>query len=134
MKLTRKSTVHPALFQLLPVVNVLFLVFMLFAMSSRFVLHPGIGVTLPVSSFTIGPQVNPQIVSVTSAPVPAIYHSDRQVSLAELDERLKGGEIKQRSLIIKADRNTPYDLVLQIMKTGLRHGFSVALATAPEPR
>ena len=47
---------------------------------------------------------------------------------------MKGGAIKQRSLIIKADRNTPYDLVLQIMNAGLRHGFSVALATAPEPR
>ena len=134
MKLTRKTTFHPALFHLLPLVNVLFLVFMLFAMSSRFVLQPGIGVTLPISTFTLGPQTSPQIVSVTAAPVPAIYHSDRRVSLTELDQRLAEGSPKQRSLIIKADRNTPYDLVLQIMNTGLRHGFSVVLATAPETR
>src|SRR3954465_3955171 len=120
MRLTRQSTFHPALFHMLPLVNVLFLVFMLFAMSSRFVLQPGIGVVLPVSSFTLGPQTNPQIVSVTSAPVPTIYHSDRRVSLGELDQRLGSDPVKQRSLIIKADRNTPYDLVLQITNTGLR--------------
>ena len=45
------------------------------------------------------------------------------MTLAELEERLKGGAIKQRSLIIKADRNTPYDLVLQIMNQACGRAF-----------
>lgn len=134
MKLTRSAEFHPALFHLLPLVNVLFLVFMLFAMSSRFVLQPGLGIALPVSGFTLGPQVNPQIISITAAPVPAIYHRDRRVSLEELEQRLASEPIKQRSLIIRADRTTPHDLVFQIMNAGLKQGFSVVLAAAPEPR
>jgi biopolymer transport protein ExbD len=132
VKLTRTARFSPALFPLVPVVNVLFLVFMLFAMSSRFVLQPGISVALPLSSFTLGPQHDPQIVSVTSAPVPAIYHRDQKVTLEELDQRLGATPSKQRSLIVKADRRTPYDLVFQVMNQGLRHGFSVVLAATPE--
>ncbi len=132
MKLTRTERFHPALFQLVPLVNVLFLVFMLFAMSSRFVLQPGISVALPLSSFTLGPQQDSQIVSVTSAPVPAIYHRDQKVTVEELGERLGAVGPKQRSLIVKADRRTPYELVFQIMNQGLRHGYSVVLAAAPE--
>jgi biopolymer transport protein ExbD len=134
LKLTRTVQFHPALFHLLPLVNVLFLVFMLFALSSRFTLQPGISIALPRSSFTLAPQIDPQIVSITSAPVPAIYHRDQKVTLEELSARLASGEAsRQRSLIIKADRGTPYDLVVQITGEGLRHGYSVVLATAPAP-
>lgn len=131
MKLTRSVQFHPALFHVLPIINVLFLVLALFALSSRFVLQPGISVALPLSSFTLGPQQNPEIVSITAAPVPTIYFRDHQVSVEELAQQLTSGSIKQRSLILKADRNTPYDLVMRITNLGLRHGFSVVLATAP---
>ncbi len=132
VKLTRTERFHPALFQVVSVVNVLFLVFMLFAMSSRFVLQPGLAVTLPLSSFTLGPQHEPQIVSVTSAPVPAIYFRDQKVTVEDLGRQLSQMPPKQRSLIVKADRRTPYELVFQIMNQGLQHGFSVVLAAAPE--
>lgn len=134
MKLVRTFRVHAALFPVLPLVNVLFLVLMLYAMSARFVLQPGIGVTLPFSSFTLEPQQNPQIVSVTAGPVPAIYHENRKVSLDELDEQLSKGPADRRSLIIKADRSTPYELVVQVMNRGLKHGFSVVLAASPDQR
>ena len=132
MKLSRSLRIHPALFQVVPLVNVLFLVLMLFAMSSRFVLQPGIGVNLPLSSLTLEPQRSPQIVSVTAAPSPAIYHLDRQVTLDELEQRLAQAPTEHRSLIIKADRSTPYELVMQVMNRGLRQGFSLVLATTPE--
>lgn len=131
MKLTRTVQFHPALFHVLPIINVLFLVLALFALSSRFVLQPGISVALPLSSFTLGPQQNPEIVSITAAPVPTIYFRDHQVSVEELAEQLAAGGVKQRSLILKADRNTPYDLVMRITNLGLKQGFSVVLATAP---
>lgn len=131
MKLTRTTKFHPALFLVLPLVNVLFLVLMLFAMSSRFVLQPGLVVSLPFSPFTLEPQRNPQVVSVTAAPVPAIYHRDRKVTLEELDRQLGSGPVEKRSLIIKADRSTPYEIVVNVMNVGLRHGFSVVLAGTP---
>ena len=132
MKLRRTVHFHPALFHLLPLVNVLFLVFMLFAMSSRFTLQPGIAVALPHASFTLGPQIDPQIVSITSSPVPAIYFRAEKVSLADFTRRLTDTPPKQRSLIVKADRGTRYDLIVQVMNEGLKRGFSVVLATDAE--
>lgn len=133
MKLSRNVYFHPALFLILPLITVLFLVLALFALSSRFVLQPGIAVRLPLSSFTLGPQNNPEIVSIASAPAPAIYFRDRQVTMQELEQQLSIRTSEQRSLILRADRNTPVDLVMQITNLGLTQGFAVVLATASTP-
>ena len=132
MKLTRTFEVHPALFNVIPLVNVVFLVIIFFALSSRFVLQPGMAVSLPVSAFTLGPQTDAKIVSVTSAPVPTIYFLDQKMTIDELRQQLSTHRGRERSLIIKADRGTPYDLVMQIMNEGLKLGFSVVLATGAE--
>jgi biopolymer transport protein ExbD len=129
MKLTRTLKFNPALFSVIPLINVIFLVVLFFVLSSRFVLQPGLAVTLPASSFTLGPRVDAQIVSITAAPVPAIYHRDQRVSLDELRQRLADTKVRERSLIIKADKNTPYDLVVKITDDALKLGFSVILAT-----
>ncbi|MDB6173029.1 MAG: hypothetical protein JWL59_2340 [Chthoniobacteraceae bacterium] len=132
MKLTRNLKFSPALMSVIPLVNVLFLVVIFFAMSSRFVLQPGLAVTLPSSSFTLGPQHNAQLVSILSTPSPAIYHRNQKVTLAELGERLRDPHIKERALVIRADRGTSYDFIVQVMNQGLQHGFSIVLATSPK--
>jgi biopolymer transport protein ExbD len=111
--------------------NVLFLVVIFFAMSSRFVLQPGLAITLPSSSFTLGPQQNAQLVSVVSAPTATIYHRDQKVTLEELGKRLRDPHIKEHALIIRADRATPYAFIVEVMNQGLQQGFSVILATNP---
>jgi biopolymer transport protein ExbD len=131
MKLTRSYTLFPGLMIVVPLINVLFLVVVFFAMSSRFVLQPGRAVTLPLSPFTLTPQREPQIVSITSTPVPAIYHREQKVTVDELVARLRDMRTRDRSLIIKADRATPYDLVMQITNQALQNGFSVILAAQP---
>jgi biopolymer transport protein ExbD len=129
MKLTRTLKLNPALFGIVPLINVIFLVVLFFTLSSRFVLQPGMAVTLPASSFTLSPRVDAQIVSVTAAPVPVIFHRDQRVSLDELRDRLAETKVRERSLIIKADKNTPYDMVVKITDEALKLGFSVILAT-----
>jgi biopolymer transport protein ExbD len=133
MKLSRTVNHNPALFNLIPLVNVVFLVLLFFALSNTFVLQPGISVTLPYSSFTLAPQRNPQIVSITAAPVPAIFFHDQKVSLEELGRNLGDSRIKNRTLIVKADRSTPYELIMQIANEGLQNGFSVVFATNEQP-
>jgi biopolymer transport protein ExbD len=132
MKLTRTLKFNLALFGIVPLINVIFLVVLFFTLSSRFVLQPGMAVTLPASSFTLGPRVDAQIVSVTAAPVPVIFHRDQRVSLDELRQRLAETKVRERSLIIKADKNTPYDMVVKITDEALKLGFSVILATDTE--
>ena len=132
MKLERNLSINPALFSVVPLINVLFLVVVFFSMSSRFVLQPGMAVTLPTSPFALGPQRAAQIVTVTAAPVPGIYFRDRKVTLDEFRQQLGDGRARQRTLIVKADRGTPYDFAVQVMNEGLKLGFSVVLAASPE--
>ena len=132
MKLTRTLKFNPALFSVIPLINVIFLVVLFFTLSSHFVLQPGMAVTLPASSLTLGPRVDAQIVSITGGPVPSIYHRDQRVSLDELRQRLAETKVRDRSLIIKADKNTPYELVVRITDEALKLGFSVILATDAE--
>ncbi len=134
MKLTRHLRFPAALMSVVPFVNVLFLVVVFFALSSRFVLQPGLAISLPASSFSLGPQQNSQLVSIVAAPVPTIYHREQKVTLDELAARLRDPRVKDRSLIIRADRATPYAFLTEVMNAGLREGYSVVLATKLEPR
>lgn len=134
MKLQRSFTFHPALFPLIPSVNVLFLVVVIFALSARFNLQPGIAVALPASSFALAPQREPQIISITAAPVPAIYHRGQKIPLGEVGARLAQHATPERSVLIKADRATPYGLITQVMDAALASEFTVVLATSQEPR
>jgi biopolymer transport protein ExbD len=134
VKLERNFRINPALVGVVPLINVIFLVLLFFALGSRFVLQSGLAISLPTSSFTLTPSHEPQLVSITASPVPSIYHGDRRISIDELGARLAAVSSRDRSLVIKADRTTPYDLLVQVMNIGLQQGFSIVLATAPESR
>jgi biopolymer transport protein ExbD len=134
VKLARNFQINPALVGVVPLINVIFLVVVFFALSSRFLLQAGLSVSLPTSSFVLTPTHQPQLVSISAIPMLSIHHGDRRVSLDELGPRLANVEGKERSLVIKADRSVPYDLVMSVMKIGLQHGYSVVLATARESR
>src|SRR5262249_57674161 len=72
MKLTRSIHLNPFLIFIIPLVDLFFLLLLLFLISSTFLLHPGISVNLPFSKFTLGPQNNPVIVSITADPLPLL--------------------------------------------------------------
>jgi biopolymer transport protein ExbD len=93
-----------------------------------FLLQPGVSLKVPDSPFLLLPQHDPQVVSVTGAPLPQIYYDHSVITPAELEKALQKAR-KTGSLIIKADRLAPYDLLLQIMTIGVRCGFTVVLAT-----
>jgi len=81
-------------------------------------------------SFTLGPQINQQIISITGGAVPAIYFRDQKTTLEQLGPLLDAAKRENRSIIIKADRSTPYELVIAVSNAALEHGInSVALAT-----
>jgi len=134
MKLQRTVKYNPELFNLIPLVNVLFLTLAFVTLGNSFLLQPGVTVSLPVSSFALGAQRHPQIVSITAGALPAIYFRDKPVALAELDRMLAQPGGAERSLIIRADKAAPYELVSNVMNLGLRRGYSVAMAAATPPQ
>jgi biopolymer transport protein ExbD len=132
MKLTRTKQYNFGWLVLFPLVDVAFLLIVFLLLSSNFMLQPGISLSLPFSRFTLGPQINQQIISITGGAVPAIYFRNQKTSLDQLGPLLDAAKKENRSIIIKADRSTPYELVIAVTNAALEHGInSVALATTP---
>jgi biopolymer transport protein ExbD len=132
MKLSRTKEYHFGWLAVIPMLDIVFLLIFFLLLSSNFILQPGISVSVPLSRFTLGPQINPQIISVTGGAVPAIYFHDQRISLEQLGPLLDQTKKEGRPIIIKADRLTPYSLVVEVTNLSLEHGItSVALATTP---
>jgi biopolymer transport protein ExbD len=129
---------------LAPVVNVVLLLLCFFLLSSSFVLQPGIKVDPPRSAIGIGTPASRLIVAVTLAPQQyddkgaplkresVLYFNDQIVTLdglrAALD-KLPTSRLQQ-TLVVKADKDVPFDLITSITSTALPR-FAVVLATQP---
>jgi biopolymer transport protein ExbD len=132
MKLSRTKEYQFSWLAAIPMLDVIFLLIFFLVLSSNFILQPGISVSVPLSRFTLGPQINPQIISITGGAAPAIYFRDQKVALAQLGPLLDEAKKEGRPIIIKADRLTPYALVVEVTNLALERGItSVALATTP---
>jgi biopolymer transport protein ExbD len=130
VKLRRTFHFPTALFGIMPLLNVLFLVLVFYVMASKFTLTPGVQVSLPATSFALGPQQNAEIVTITAGPVASIYHRDRLVTMEELTKRLSENQSAEKWMIIKPDRNTPAGMLTAVSDEALKRGYSVILAGA----
>jgi biopolymer transport protein ExbD len=113
-----------------PLLDVVFLILFFLLLSSNFVLQPGISVSVPFSKFMLAPPAKYQIISITNGTT--VYFHDQKVSIDDLGPQLDLARKEGRSIIIKADKATPYEMVIRVANVALEHGVpSVALATAP---
>ena len=134
MKLSRTKNYHFGWLVVVPLLDIVFLLVFFLLLSSNFLLQPGIAVSMPFSRFTLGPQLNQQIISITGGAAPAIYFREQKVTLEELGPLLDSAKNQSSSIVIRADRFTPYEVVMQVTNAALEHGItSVALATTPPP-
>jgi biopolymer transport protein ExbD len=72
------------------------------------------------------------VVSVTAAPLTAVYFENEQVSFEVLRARLASGTGRKRTVVIKADRLAPFDLVARVMAVALELGYPTVIATNEE--
>ena len=132
MKLSRTTNYNFGWLLLIGLVDLAFLLAFFLLLSSNFILQQGISVTMPFSRFSLGPQSNQQIISITGGAVPAIYFQDQRVTMEQLGPLLDAAKRKDQSIIIKADRSASYETVAEVTNTALEHGItSVALAATP---
>jgi biopolymer transport protein ExbD len=132
MKLSRTKEYHFGWLVMVPLLDVVFLLVFFLLLSSHFILQPGISVSMPFSRFSLGPQVNQQIISITGGSPPVIYFRDQRVSLDQLGPMLDAAKRQGQSIIIKADRLTPYQTVIEVTNAAIEHGItSVSLAASP---
>ena len=132
MKLSRTTNYNFGWLLLVGLVDLAFLLAFFLLLSSNFILQQGISISMPFSRFSLGPQINQQIISITGGAVPAIYFQDQRVTIEQLGPLLDAAKRKDQSIIIKADRSASYETVAEVTNAALEHGItSVALAATP---
>jgi biopolymer transport protein ExbD len=132
VKLSRTTNYNFGWLLLIGLVDLAFLLAFFLLLSSNFILQQGISISMPFSRFTLGPQSNQQIISITGGAVPAIYFQDQRVTMEQLGPLLDAAKRKDESIIIKADRSASYETVAEVTNVALEHGItSVALAATP---
>ncbi|HEY3659768.1 MAG TPA: biopolymer transporter ExbD [Candidatus Udaeobacter sp.] len=132
MKLSRTTHYNFGWLLLIGLVDLAFLLAFFLLLSSNFILQQGISISMPFSRFSLGPQSNQQIISITGGAVSAIYFQDQRVTIEQLGPLLDGAKRKDQSVIIKADRSASYETVAEVTNAALEHGItSVALAATP---
>ena len=132
MKLNRTTNYNFGWLLLIGLVDLAFLLAFFLLLSSNFILQQGISISMPFSRFTLGPQSNQQIISITGGAVPAIYFQDQRVTMEQLGSLLDAAKRKDQAIIIKADRSASYETVAEVTNAALEHSItSVALAATP---
>ena len=132
VKLSRTTNYNFGWLLLIGLVDLAFLLAFFLLLSSNFILQQGISISMPFSRFSLGPQSNQQIISITGGAVSAIYFQDQRVTMEQLGPLLDAAKRKDQSIIIKADRSAPYETVAAVTNAALEHGItSVALAATP---
>jgi biopolymer transport protein ExbD len=132
VKLSRTTNYNFGWLLLIGLVDLAFLLAFFLLLSSNFILQQGISISMPFSRFTLGPQSNQQIISITGGAVPAIYFQDQRVTMEQLGALLDAAKRKDQSIIIKGDRSASYETVAEVTNAALEHGIkSVALAATP---
>ncbi|MEO7932517.1 MAG: biopolymer transporter ExbD [Chthoniobacterales bacterium] len=126
MRLTRTHRTSPFLFQIIPLLDILFAVLVFFVLTATFVSQPGITVELPTSNFTVEPALHNQIISIVGN---NIFFRDQLVSQAQLDTLLSNKkDTPSATLIVKADRAVPYERVMTVTNLALERGYRVVMA------
>src|SRR4026208_1456621 len=132
VKLSRTTNYNFGWLLMIGLVDLAFLLSFFLLLSSNFILQQGISISMPFSRFTLGPQSNQQIISVTGGAVPAIYFQDQRVTMEQLGPLLDAAERKEQAILLKADRSVSYETVAEVTNAALEHGItSVALAATP---
>ena len=132
MKLERSPGPHPALIFVAPALDVILLLIFFLLLSTSFLLQPGIAVSVPDSPFLLAPQREPQVVSVTAAPTSSVYFENGEVSFDSLRKKLAAQRGSKRTIIIKADRQAPFEQMARVMSIALDLGFPTVIATSEE--
>ncbi|MDE1170760.1 MAG: biopolymer transporter ExbD [Verrucomicrobium sp.] len=146
MRLPRRLPYLRGPLEAAPAVTVVLLLLFFFILSTSFVLQPGIKVELPRSPWGSGVSAQSPIVTVfMSSPQPdengvaqprrpMLFFNDEIIQMPDLEERLEklghgAAPGPGRALMIKADRDVPNGVLVEIMNRAMAQKWSVVLAT-----
>jgi biopolymer transport protein ExbD len=125
MRFRRKFEAQAAV-NLVPMVDVVFQLVLFFLVSTTLALVPGIRLKLPASGTAERERVGQLVVTVASA-TELWLNNDAVASPSELNDRLAAMSEADRaaleSVIIEADQQVPYGLMVEVLDALRRNGF-----------
>lgn len=121
---------------LVPLVNVIFLLMFFFLLSWSFVLQPGIEVRLPSTNFPTTSQQGSHVITLkttttTTQSEPLIFFDESNVDETELRVCLKIAARKSFGdwITLNADDSISHGYVQKVASMAMEHGFHVTIAT-----
>lgn len=104
-------------------IDVLFLLLIFFIVSSTFLEQPGMKLDLPKTSGREIAQMEGYTLFITSEGT--MFLNEEPVTLTDLSRRLKvlASEVEERGLVLKADENVRYGLVVEVMDIAKQSGI-----------
>ncbi len=114
MEFDRREKVRTHL-NIAPLIDVVFLLLIFFMLSSHFVTQPGIKITLPTAVTAKLHSEEDIIISITKDN--NLYLNEDQITLDSLLDklRIKVGEARKKTVIIKADEKIDLGLAVRVM-------------------
>lgn len=135
MKIETKLKIMKGEFIFTPIVNVIFLLFIFFVLSSAFVQVSTINLELPRSQ---GYLTNAEKLVVTIDKENRFYFNDQVMNLTTLKNQLASMAARHqiKSIIIRADKDSPHGVVTRVLSlaNSLKLDVYFALATALKSR
>ncbi len=129
MRLARRW-LDPVQVDIAPMIDVVFLMLIYFMLTSSFILHPGIRVTLPKASTSQRLSASQIVITLTKDHL--IYLDEELITLKALKERLRrkaGG----KPVLINADRHAYVDKLIQLWDMCRDAGYAeIHIATIAE--
>jgi len=132
MKLQRNNKVN-AMFQMSSLTDIIFLLLIFFMLTSNLVAPNAISVKLPSAT---GQTLSKQSITVSVTADNKFYIEDELVSRDGLEAALVGainslGE-PDPAVVLRADKGTDHEYVIDVLKLGPKLDIKVILATQPE--
>ncbi|KJJ83294.1 biopolymer transport protein ExbD/TolR [Candidatus Omnitrophus magneticus] len=128
MKFKRKIFLEKGNLDMVPLIDIVFLLLIFFMLTSSFVFQPGIRVNLPKA--VTSEVLNRDIVVIVVTDDEHVYINERPVTSEELISIITSLTGKNSSLLIKADKNAPLGKIIDIWDICRQRGIKqVNIAT-----
>src|SRR4030065_2152865 len=124
----REKTPSKSFINLTPLVDMLFIILLFFLVSSPFIDQPNIQLELPTTKHTPTSKVDEQVLTISRDG--RLFFQNEPVERKELIQVLKKAFSQQteKTLVLRADKNVPYGLVVDVMDAAKGAGLKKIIA------
>lgn len=124
----REKTPSKSFINLTPLVDMLFIILLFFLVTSTFIDQPNIQLELPTTKHTPTSKVDEQVLTISRDG--RLFFQNEPVERKELIQVLKKAfsQKTEKTLVLRADKNVPYGLVVDVMDAAKGAGLKKIVA------